>query len=191
MEIYYSLEEYAAPTVEPVTSTELKKQLNLDAGFHDDDDYLDDFIGPAARRMIETETRRATINTTYKMYMDAWPDVIELPRSPVSSVSSIAYVDTAGTAQTLSAANYESDIKGVVARIRPVSGESWPEVDDVVNAITVTFVAGYGAAATAVPAGLKIAIAMLGAHLYEHRGDEEAEIPEVIRRLAWHHKVMG
>ena len=50
-------------------------------------------------------------------------------------------------------------------------GAVWPVAMRANNAIEVVYVAGYGDAATDVPAPLKRAVKQLAGYLYAHRGD--------------------
>ena len=102
----WSLTETVAPAEEPVTTAEAKLHLRVDHG--DEDAYIDTLVA-TARQHIELVTRRAMVDTTFTLKMDAFPTEIRPPRSPLSSVSSITYVDTDGATQTLSASVYSVD----------------------------------------------------------------------------------
>jgi hypothetical protein len=112
---------------------------------------------------------------------------IRLPRGPVQSVSSIAYYDAAGSQQTLGAGNYEVDITAVVARICPVTSSFWPTTAIKLNAVSVTYITGFGAAA-AVPGDIVAAIKLLVGHWYENReavnvGNITTELPLAVDAL--------
>jgi len=137
-----------------------------------------------AMAVIEKRTSRQLLTATWKLYLDAFPDEIRLERLPVAGVTSIAYLDTDGAAQTLSSSLYQVDCVSPnrPARIRPVSGQTWPATKGQMNAVTVTFTAGYGAAAD-VPPTFKHAIRLLVDHYREHHGVLNAgnivnELPE-------------
>ena len=89
---------------------------------------------------------------------------IFLPRPPLVSVSSITYVDPNGVAQTWSSSLYTVDAPAGdyadTGRIFPNYGEIYPIARQQPGAVTITFVAGYGAAA-AVPAALKAGMKLL------------------------------
>ncbi len=151
-----------------------------------------------AREWCETFTHRAFITQTWDDKRGAFPacQVLELPKAPLISVTSVGYVDTAGVAQTWSAALYTVDApagpKACAGQIVPVFGESFPVTRGVINAVTIRFVAGYGAAA-AVPASIKTAMKLLIAHWYEHResvnvGNISSEIPLGVTALLWPYK---
>lgn len=174
----YGLSVATPPASEPVSTAEARAHLRID---HVDDDAYIAALITAARSVVEERLRRALITQTLTLTMDHFPGahdaldalvhaagVIRLPRSPVQSVSSITYVDDSGVTQTLSASGYRVDTSSVMARIEPAYGETWPTTRPVSNAVTVTFVAGYGAAA-AVPLPIKQAVLVLVGTWFEHR----------------------
>lgn len=172
-----------APTVEPITVADLKLHCRID---NDDEDDLLESLIKTARTYVEQRTKRTLLQTTYELYLDWFPAEIVLPLPPVSSLTSITYYDTGGSSQTLSSSVYTLDSKQDPAVIVEAYGQSWPATRDIPNAITVTYVAGYGAAATSVPDALKRAVAMYAAHLYENRepvGDAGTVIPLAIDSL--------
>ena len=73
----------------------------------------------------------------------------------MQSISSVTYLDADGATQTVAGSVYTLDNADEHGRawVLLQDGEEWPDVGDYGNAVTVTFVAGYGAAA-AVPAAL-------------------------------------
>jgi uncharacterized phiE125 gp8 family phage protein len=176
-----------APTVEPVTVNEARDFLRID---FDDDEVLVGALITAAREYVEGYTERALVNQTWTVKMDDfWGDcVLELPYPPLSSVTSITYVDTDGASQTVATATYTVDTDSEPGRIYLAYGKTWPTARSERNAVTITFVAGYGAAASAVPDRAKTAIKMLVGDMYENRetvltGTIVAEIPTVKRLL--------
>jgi uncharacterized phiE125 gp8 family phage protein len=118
---------------------------------------------------------------------------------PLISVSSINYVDANGVTPTLWAATkYIVDApEGDHAqrgRITLAYGETWPVTRDIANAVTVQFIAGYGAAA-AVPQGIKQAMLLMIGHWYEHResvnvGNIVNEMPQSAMALLWGYRAL-
>ena len=186
---HYGLTEATAPTSEPVTKAEAKLFARID--ITDDDDLVDSLI-EAARREAEIFTRRSFINTTWDLTLDEFPAEILLPRSPLSSVTSITYVDTSGTTQTLTSTLYRVDTKSLPGRITPSYGNTWPATQAVTNAVTVKFVVGYGATAASVPEVIKTAIKMMVNDWYEHR-ESQSEIKlymnKATERMLWSYRV--
>ncbi len=129
------------PLAEPVTLAQAKLHLRVDI---DDDDDLIDALITSAREMCEDYTERAFAASTWELCLDCWPSgPIYLPRSPALKVLSITYIDTAGTVQTLDATLYTVDLKSIRPRIVPAYNQRWPAHRSQINAITVTFMAGY------------------------------------------------
>lgn len=158
-----------APAVEPVTLAEAKAQLRVDISA--DDTYIAGLIA-VARERCELVARRTFINTTYDLYLDWFPPsgLIVLPRPPLSSVTGLWYTDQAGTETQFDSANYLVDAVGEPGQLMLRSTKAWPNVILAdLNGVRVRFVAGYGAAATAVPARYKQAILLLVGHWYENR----------------------
>src|SRR5262249_3097068 len=108
-----------------------------------DDNAIIDSLVTAARDYCERFCGRAFLTQTLKWTMDSFgPDPLEserffafapplsmvhrFPRSPVQSVSSVQYLDTAGTLQTLSSSLYRTDLITEPARIVPIWGQVWP-----------------------------------------------------------------
>lgn len=164
----YSLAVATQPTVEPVTIDEAKAHLRVD---HADEDALIHGLIRAAREYVENVTARTLITTTYDLSLPAFPSCgyIEFPRSPVQSVTSVTYRDSAGASTTWGTSNYLVDTAGLVGRLVPAYGVSWPSFTAYpVNPVTVRFVAGYGAAGD-VPEQLRQAMLLYLTHLYENR----------------------
>jgi len=122
-----------------------------------------------ARQYCEGYTHRQFLSATWTLYLDEFPsDAIYLGVNPVSSITSIVYNDSGGASTTLSAGDYRTDSISEPARIVPAWGESWPVTRGQINDICVTFVAGYGSAATSVPPQAKQAMLLLISHWREH-----------------------
>ena len=163
----WRLKRTVDPTVEPVTLTEVKSHAN-----YEDTDKDSDFTVwmAAARELTEERTQRAFLTQTWVLNLDCFPDdVIELRVCPVSSVTSVTYLDTAGATQTLATSVYTVDLRNEPARITLKYGQTWPSTYAQANAVTVTFVAGYGATPASVPAKAKMAIRMLVSHWFNNR----------------------
>lgn len=154
-----------APTVEPVTLTEVKEQAVI--GVTTDDTLLTRLIS-VARAEAEGITKRSLAPTTWEVVLDTWPRwEIRLPRGPVTAVSSVKYYDEDGVEQTLSTSIYEADLDSLVARVQPRDGEEWPDVDVMANAIRIRYTAGWSAAAC--PVEIKQWIMVRVASLYAQR----------------------
>ncbi len=153
-------------TVEPVTIAEAKAHMRVE---HSRDDTLIGALITAARQSCENMLGRSLLEQTWRKTLDQFPDAIELPYPPILSVTSLQYIDDSGATQTLSAASYTLDSASEPGWLVPAYGYAWPTTQDVINAVTVTYKAGYGTAANAVPEAIKTWIKIQVAHLYENR----------------------
>ena len=188
----WNLTETVAPTVEPLSTADAKTHLRVDHS--EEDGLIDDYV-EAARRQVELFTRRALVNTTFTLKLDAFPVEIRTPRSPLSSVTSITHIDCDGNSQTVASSVYDVDTDTEPGRIFLKFDQSWPDTRTINNAVTVTFVAGFGSAASSVPESLRSAVRLLAAHYYEQRepvvvGTITAKIPMSVESLLWMNRVI-
>jgi uncharacterized phiE125 gp8 family phage protein len=146
-----------APTSEPVTLVEVKRQVRVD--FDDDDDYLTDLIA-AARNHAEKYCGAYLATQTVTAKADDWCDFAHLPVGPVQSITSISYIDSAGATQTLATSIYELRGDAIVLKY----GQSWPAIQNG-SLIALTAVVGFASVEPAV----KHAILLRIADLYENR----------------------
>ncbi len=162
-----------APTFEPVTLAELKAFADIFHGRNDAD--LNRNI-TTARRHVEDTLGVTLGTTTYTLHLDWWPrkrygfsaidaDAIFLPRPPVTSVTSIKYLDEAGDQQTWASSDYRTDFVSEPARITRAFNESWPIVRAVTNTIEVLYVAG--AAQSDIRTEFKQLVLWIAKHLFE------------------------
>lgn len=103
------------------------------------------FVGwlAAAVSMAEHYTGRSIGEQTLERALDAFPDgPIELPQGPVTSITSISYVDPAGTTQVLSNTLYVLDDYGLKAWALAKTGTEWPATEASANSVKVRYVAG-------------------------------------------------
>lgn len=156
---------------EPVTVTELKLYCGIDVSFTVDDDLLTAAI-TAGREFVEGETGRQLPAATYDLTLDAFPKMIYLPRSPVATITSIKYQDTADAEQTLATSVYDTDLVDPerVSRIVLKTGQAWPATYDSINAVVVRFTCGYAT----VPAQLLAAVKQYAKELYDF-GEPDVE----------------
>jgi len=192
------LEVSSAPAVEPVSTAEARSWLKLEAAgsppSHADDAFIDIAI-KAAREEAEKVTGRALITQTLMLILDRFPisepeihegfrvgpdittvlDTIRLPGGNVQSVTTVTTYDESDVSAVFASSNYIEDL-GDNARIVLKQGASWPTDLRRARAIEIIYVAGYGAAASSVPAALRMAILEHVGHLYEHRGDQDKTI---------------
>lgn len=127
------------PTAEPIHLDEVKDHLNW---VNSVKDSLIESKLRTARRVAEGLTWRSYELKTYKLYLDEFPNSIELEPAPVRTVESIEYIGD-GNTQTVSDSSYHIDLISEPARITRKQSFTWPLPDDRPNAVIVTFKAGY------------------------------------------------
>lgn len=159
-------------TVEPVSLPEAKEHLRVT---HALDDALIAALITAARQVAENEIGRSLMTQTWEKTLDRFPEEIDLPYPPVQAIQSVEYLDEAGVLTLLAPASYTLDERSEPGWLLPAYDVDWPETQDVVNAVTVTYTAGYADAA-AVPEAVKAWIKLHVGHLYENR---EATVPAI------------
>lgn len=153
-----------AISAEPVTLTEAKAHLRVDAS---DEDALITQLIVSARTLAEQKAGRAIATATYTLKLDAFPaGEIRLDWAPVASVTQVSYVDTAEATQVLSSTLYTLDAHNEPAWLLPAYGTEWPDTLDTANAVTVTYVAGEG---TSAPESAKSWILLHVGHWYKNR----------------------
>lgn len=179
-----ALSLFAAPSGEPITVEDAKLHCRVDTN---DEDALFEPLIQSAREYVETYTRRALLTQTWDLKLDAFPcdgEAIWLPFPPVSSVTSISYVDTNGTTQTWSSSLYQTDLpsgpQARRARIVPAYAQYYPVARGQMNAVTVRFVCGYGGADD-VPAGLIAGMKLLIGHWYHQR--EPVQVGRIVSKV--------
>lgn len=168
------------PATEPITVADAEAQSRWDMA--DEAALVEGYIA-AARQKAETYLRRPLITQTWELALDTFPGTlgaIKLPLPPLQSVTSITYIDTDGTLQTLDPALYKVDDSSEPARIVPAYGKTWPATRDEIAAVKVRFVCGYGDTAESVPMCVRQWLLLNVADYFENR-----ETVQVGQRLAF------
>lgn len=97
--------------------------------------------------------------TGFELYLD---------HSPLASVSSVVYIDANGATQALDKSAYKVDVVSSPGRLMPAYGTTWPTTRNEINAVEVTYTAGYGDP-DKVPEPIKSWIKMRVGAMYENR----------------------
>lgn len=160
--VNHHLYESSGPTVTstyPVRLSDVKDFANVT--WNDDDTKILRAVKSAISR--ECDALQFQIPTaTYKLELDEFPDVIELRRPPVNSVTSITYLDTDGVEQTLASSVYrvlQTDVYNRPGLVVLDYNQNWPNTRGVEREITVTFQCGYASGSVPLDAQMLIAAA--------------------------------
>lgn len=193
-----------APEKEPVALDRVKQHCRVDNAT--DDLLLMDLVA-TARIMAEGYLGRSLITQTIRWTVrpesmvrparSVFPPSLNLPRSPVQSISSVVALDALGNSTTIAAASlpivppalftgYIADLTLEPARLRlgwnTVLSDGRLLGSVQLDHVAVTMIAGYGDPET-VPRNIVQAILLYVAFLYENRGDDGGEIPKAVERL--------
>jgi uncharacterized phiE125 gp8 family phage protein len=159
-------------TIEPVTLDEAKMHLRVTAA--DEDAYITALI-TAARLDCENRLQRTLIETVWRVTLDEFPDEIVLPMPTALAISSVIYTDITGVDQTLTNTAYALDGISEPGWLVPAYGTAWPATRDQINAVRVTYTAGFISGGTdaakraAVPMALRQWILLAVGQMYGNR----------------------
>lgn len=154
----YSISEAASAPAVAISLADMKQALRVT---HSSDDVEIESLIRTGMRLVEHFTGRRLTTQTLVVTMDDFPgseEIYLMDCAPVQSVTSIAYLDTAGVSQVVldtSVYTLVDDLHPPFIALNP--GQTWPGVYTRRGAVTITIVAGYGAA-SAVPAPMISAI---------------------------------
>lgn len=171
-----------APTIEPVSLSELKEQVRVT---YDDEDQLLTSLIRGARQWVENYCSRPILTQTWDYYATRFPSgacPIIIHRAPFQSVSTFVYDDTTSTQQTLTSVDYQIAMDEPI-RVYPALGEVWPDTDGSIDNINFRFVAGWTTAAL-VPQPIKDAILMHAALRYKEREGAQENLDAVKTMLS-------
>ncbi len=155
----------------------LREHLRLGTGF--DDENLQDGLLVACLRaglaLVEARTGKAVLARPFRVTLHGWYDryAERLPICPIVTLDQVRILDKDDEVELVSPAVYRL-IQGrhrasleAIGALPPVPAYGRVEID---------LVAGYGAAWNAVPAGLRQAVIMVAAGLYEGRAVEGGDV---------------
>ena len=150
-------------TVPVVAVQDVKQGLDIAETETGHDDFLRRLINGAVAT-VERWTGRSLLTQTWKLTLDAWPTN-----------------SSDGVAQSVDSSDYRIDDQAEPARITPAFNAVWPTARTVTNAVTVTYVAGYGDKSTDIPDDIIDAIHVLVYHRFEEPAS--TDIPDGAKRL--------
>lgn len=140
-----------------------KLHLRVDAD-DDGEDTLIASLRDGAVAAVEFYTKVMLV-AAERTWLGRFGSRIVLGTGPVTAVSAISYLDTAGADVDL----VVGDWRLALGELVPGVGKRWPTAADGDGVVTVTFMAGYTDLTR--PATLVTAVRLMLAYLYENRGD--------------------
>ena len=179
------------PVEEPLTLAEAKTYLRVTSST---EDALITALIVAARTAVERYLGVALLTQTLAQWEGLedraggpwWSGTVEAPRTilsgsmftlqirPATAVTEVAFYDEADAATVASPTVYQVDLVNprFKARIALRRGQVWPMVvPRPLNAVKITYTAGFAASAATLPGDLRTGVLQALAYLYEHRGD--------------------
>ncbi len=179
----YTLVLVTPPVLEPVSLTEAKGFLRIDAGSIDDDVYIQGLI-TTARQFCEDFQNRAYITQTWELGLNNFEyskndklnnyhkkSLIEIPKGSLQMINTFTYKDASGVVTTLTNnTDYVVSTRGILGRICPPFGKVFPvSLLFPLDPIVINYTCGYGTTADKVPLKIKQAIYLMVSHWYDNR----------------------
>lgn len=168
---------------EPVTLGDVKDHLHITDTA--EDDFLTSLI-TVAREHVESFCNRSIPVQTIIARFDRFPyqgQCIRLPQSPVSSITSVQYVDTDGVTQTWPSSNYVLDDASEPARFDTAYNVTYPTTRNEINAVTITYSAGESSPPAAILHAIYLIIGDLYANREQSCPQQLYEIPVGVKNL--------
>lgn len=164
----YLLKRTAAPGATVVTVATAKAHMRVDD--ENSDTYISSLLEVASDTVSEM-AGKALINQTWQLQlgMVSGQSRVYLPYAPIVSITSIAYYDGDDSSQSADVGDYALKGDNDTAWIEPAGTGVWPSMYDRPDALTITYLAGYGTSPANVPPNLRHAVLMLAAHWFENR----------------------
>lgn len=177
-----------APTVEPVSLSEIKQHLRVDGA--DEDAYLTALI-TAGREMLCRLLSKSLITETWTLTLDDWPQdgaaddwwegvregpismlaarFVAVERAPFIAIQSVALLDEDNASTAWASAGWYATKHHSFGRLHPKRGHVFPPRLRDWGGIVITFTAGYGPTAADVPLPIRSALMQLVGHWFENR----------------------
>lgn len=170
----FSLRRTVAPQELPVSLRQAKRQLELPLSSTERDEQIL-LLLDAAVSNFENMTRRAMLPQTWVFESTDPICAVELPRSPLKSITSVESRELLTDSWVAVAAeDYSIEDTRQPARL------TW--VNQIPRRVRVTYVAGFNTA-TEVPTNFKLTILQLVTHYFENRGDVAATLPVSLKGM--------
>ena len=179
----------SAESVDVVTTAQIKSNLRIASNDSTHDTQIE-ICRDASISVAKEYLQKSLMNRTLKLSLDNIPfsdsilpnqegittgpfleyrqRSVNLPFSPLVSVSSVKTFDDSDNETTMASSRYYVDTASNYGRVVLRTGETWDDMLRVANAIEITYVAGFGNIATSVPAGIRQGIIVLASHYFEN-----------------------
>lgn len=146
------------PPAAVLTLEQLRRHCKIDPPTSAND--ADDDLSAALAAAHATAQHHAGISIgsqTLELALDEFPEAgILLPQGPVTSITSVTYVDTAGATQTLAGSAYSLDDYSTPQWLLPAVDTEWPDTYATANAVKVRYLAGAATIDGAVAQALRL-----------------------------------
>jgi uncharacterized phiE125 gp8 family phage protein len=180
-------------TTYPVTLAEAKLHLRVDDST---EESLISLLIAGATQLFQEQTGIQCIDESFVEKFNDFPSAFVPQRLPLDSVTSIKYYDSNGDQQTMAAADYRVSLgtPHTPGRIVPAYGSTgWPSAYDILDAVELTYKAGFGTASTDVPELIRRAILLQVAKWFENREDYERKssfsaFDDIVAMYKVHHR---
>lgn len=173
------------PPAAVLTLEQLRRHCKIDPpdATNDADDDLTAALA-GAHATAQHYTRISIGSQTLELALDAFPDgCIQLLQGPVTSITSVKYIDLDGDEQTLDTSLYSLDDYSVPAWLLPAVDTEWPDTLETANAVKVRYVAG----AASIDGAVAQALRLLSGLYFDNRNaadkGEMFEIPFGVKYL--------
>lgn len=183
-----SLNRIVAPVGVALSLEDARLHLRVDAWgsppSHPEDALIESYVAAATAEIDGSHgwLGRALLTQTWRLALPRFPlgrTSLRIPLPPLQSISSLQYRDTGGTLVTMVAGtDYTLNASATpTATIEPPRYQSWPATDCVEEAVLLTFVAGYGAAASSLPEPIRQWLRLRVGTYYAYREADAAGPP--------------
>ncbi len=145
-----------------ISLTTVKAHLRVDHS--DDDTLLGSYVDAVVSHLDGPKgwLDRAIFSQTLELRQDVFDTPTLLPYGPVTSITSVKYLDENGAEQTLASNQYFLSNAG---KLEPAYNVSWPNIRGDVEGVRIRYVVGY----STLPPAILAAILLMVGDLYAFR----------------------
>ena len=168
-----------------LTLEQLRRHCKIDPPdtANDADDDLTAALA-AAQSTAEHYAGISIGSQTLELALDEFPAAgIQLLQGPVTSITSVTYVDTAAATQTLAGSAYSLDDYSTPQWLLSAVDTDWPDTYSTVNAVKVRYVAGAATIDGAVAQALRLLVGLYFDNRNAADKGELAELPFGVKTL--------